>query len=177
MSSMPLSIFGWAAAYLFLAVASDLRFRRIPNWLTLPALLAALFASPWAGATSGPLEAATGAALGFALLVGPYALGGIGAGDVKAMMVLGAWLGPEMALGTAAWAVMAGGVFGLIMLALRRELVAYALRWGRILLSVLNLRRIFYEPPAAGSIAADGIPFAVAIAVGLAAQWYGGSPW
>ena len=177
MSSTPLPVFGWAAAFLFFAVASDLRFHRIPNWLTLPALLAALLVSPWAGATSGPVEAVLGAALGFALLVGPYAFGGMGAGDVKALMVLGAWLGPEAALGAAVWAVIAGGAFALIILVLRGELGAFARRWGRTLLGTLVLRRNSYEPPAAGSIAAGGIPFAAAIAVGLAAQWYGGSPW
>ena len=176
-SSTPLPVFGWAAAFLFFAVASDVRFHRIPNWLTLPALLAALLASPWAGATSGPLEAVLGAALGFALLVGPYALGGMGAGDVKALMVLGAWLGPETTLGASAWAVIAGGVFGLIVLTLRGELISYKQRWGRTLIGSLKLRRIYYEPPTAGSIASGGIPFAAAIAVGLAAQWYGGSPW
>ena len=177
MSSTPLPVFGWAAAFLFFAVASDLRFHRIPNWLTLSALLAALLVSPWAGATSGPLEAALGAALGFALLVGPYALGGFGAGDVKALMVLGAWVGPEAMLGAAGWAVIAGGAFALLMLALRGELGAFARRWGRTLFNTLTSLRIAYEPPAAGSIASGGIPFAVAIAVGLAAQWYGGSPW
>ena len=177
MSSTPLPVFGWAAAFLFFAVASDLRFHRIPNWLTLPALLAALLVSPWAGATSGPLESALGAALGFALLVGPYAFGGLGAGDVKALMVLGAWLGPEATLGATVWAVIAGGAFALIILVLRGELGAFARRWGRTLLGTLALRRVSYEPPAAGSIAAGGIPFAAAIAVGLAAQWYGGSPW
>ena len=177
MSSTPLPVFGWAAAFLFFAVASDLRFHRIPNWLTLSALLAALLVSPWAGATSGPLEAALGAALGFALLVGPYAFGGFGAGDVKALMVLGAWIGPEAVLGATGWAVIAGGAFALLMLALRGELGAFARRWGRTLFNTLTSRRIAYEPPAAGSIASGGIPFAVAIAVGLAAQWYGGSPW
>jgi len=177
MSSTPLPVFGWAAAFLFFAVASDLRFHRIPNWLTLPALLVALIVSPWAGATSGPLEAAMGAALGFALLVGPYAFGGMGAGDVKALMVLGAWLGLEATLGAAVWAVIAGGAFALIMLVLHGELGSFARRWGRTLLGTLALRRISYEPPADGSIAAGGIPFAAAIAVGLAAQWYGGSPW
>ncbi len=177
MSSTPLPVFGWAAAFLFFAVASDLRFHRIPNLLTLPALLAALLISPWAGATSGPLEAMAGAALGFALLVGPYALGGMGAGDVKVLMVVGAWIGPEAIFGTATWAVIAGGAFALIMLLLQGELVSFARRWGRNLLSTLTLRRISYEAPAVESIASGGIPFAVAIVVGLAAQWYGGSPW
>ena len=177
MSSTPLSVFGWAAAFLFFAVMSDMRFHRIPNWLTLPALLVALLVSPWAGATSGPLEAAAGVALGFVLLVGPYALGGMGAGDVKALMVLGAWLGPEVTLGAAAWAVIAGGAFGLTLLALRGELIPFARRWRRILASALTLRRVAYEAPASGSAASGGIPFAAAIAVGLAVQWYGGSPW
>jgi prepilin peptidase CpaA len=177
MSQTPLPIFGWAAAFLFFAVASDLRFHRIPNLLTLPALLAALLISPWLGATSGPLEAAMGAALGFALLVGPYALGGMGAGDVKALMALGAWIGPEAILGAAAWAVIAGGAFSLTMLALHGELGPFARRWGRTLFNTLTSRRFAYEPPASGSLASGGIPFAAAIAVGLAAQWYGGSPW
>jgi prepilin peptidase CpaA len=177
MSSTPLPVFGWAAAFLFFAVASDMRFHRIPNLLTLPALLVALLVSPSVGATSGLFEAAMGAALGFALLIGPYALGGMGAGDVKALMVLGAWIGPEATLGAAAWAVIAGGAFALIMLALRGELDPFARRWGRTLFNTLTSRRFAYEPPAAGSLASGGIPFAAAIAVGLAAQWYGGSPW
>ena len=118
-----------------------------------------------------------GAVLGFVLLVGPYALGGMGAGDVKVLMVLGAWLGPNTTFGAAVWAVIAGGAFGVIALALRGELISYARRWGRTLIGSLKLRRIYYEAPAAGSIASGGIPFAAAIAVGLAAQWYGGFPW
>jgi prepilin peptidase CpaA len=101
----------------------------------------------------------------------------MGAGDVKALMVVGAWLGPEVTLGVTAWAVIAGGALGLMMLAFRGELGAFARRWGRTLLITLTSRRIAYERPAAGSIASRGIPFAAAIAVGLSVQWYGGPPW
>lgn len=176
-SATPPSVLGCAAAFLFFAVASDLRSRRVPNALTLPALLVALGASPWFGATSGPLEAVSGAALGFGLLVGPYALGGVGAGDVKALMALGAWLGPEATLGAAAWAAIAAGGLGVVLLALKRELGGFARRWGRILVATLTLRQIAYERPAAGSLAAGGIPFAAALALGIATQWSRGAPW
>src|SRR5678815_5674891 len=71
-SDTPLSVVAGAAAFLFFAVGNDVHRYRVPNLLTLPALGAALLVSPWYGATSGPLEAALGAALGFALLLGPY---------------------------------------------------------------------------------------------------------
>jgi prepilin peptidase CpaA len=176
-ASIPPLVLACTTAFLFFAVESDVRCHRVPNFLTLPALLGALLASPWLGATSGPAEAATGAALGFALLLGPYAIGGMGAGDVKALMALGAWLGPEAILAAAAWALLAAGGFGLFWLALRGELVSFARRWGRNLFATLTLRRLSYEAPLDGSVAAHGIPFAAALAIGLTACWLGGSPW
>jgi prepilin peptidase CpaA len=176
-SGMPRLVLALTAAFLFVAVASDVRRFRVPNLLTLPALVAALLVSPWYGATSGPLEAALGTALGFALLLGPYAAGGMGAGDVKALMALGAWLGPVTTLGAAAWALIAAGSFGVALLALRGELGDFFGRWGRALLTTLTLHRFHYEPPARGSSAASGIPFAAALAFGVALQWLEGSPW
>ena len=176
-SSVPVPVVVCAAAFLFFAVASDVRSFRVPNLLTFPALLGALILSPMMGGTSGPMEAALGAALGFGLLVGPYALGGFGAGDVKALMALGAWLGPQTTLGATVWALIAAAGLGLILLAFRGELVGFARRWGRNLFSTLVLRRIAYEAPSAESSTPRGIPFAVALAVGLSIQWFGGSPW
>jgi prepilin peptidase CpaA len=176
-SSTPTSVLAGATAFLFLAVASDIRSERIPNLLTFPALLVAVLVSPWLGATSGPAEALVGAALGFCLLLGPYALGGLGAGDVKTLMALGAWIGPAAVLGATAWALIAAGALGLVLLALRRELGDFLRRWRRILVATLIQRRLAYESPPSDSTAVRGIPFAVALAVGVAAQWLGGSPW
>jgi prepilin peptidase CpaA len=73
---------------------------KVPNWLTFPLVL-----SGWAlglchnlggleGSGSGGLGASlAGTALGFALLFPVYAIGGMGAGDVKMQMGFGAWIG------------------------------------------------------------------------------------
>jgi prepilin peptidase CpaA len=175
--STPLPVLVGAAAFLFFAVASDVRYHRVPNLLTMPAFAGALVAAPLVGATVGINDTLIGAALGFALLIGPYALGGVGAGDVKALMALGAWVGAETIVGATAWAMIAAGTFGITSLALNGELLDFAKRWGRIAMGMMTLRRNVYEPPPAGTHAAGGIPFAAAIAVGLAAQFYGGLPW
>jgi prepilin peptidase CpaA len=59
----------------------------------------------------GGLAGVAGWAVGIALMFGLYALGGMGAGDVKLLGALGAWLGPA----DAAWLVLYTGVAGGIM--------------------------------------------------------------
>ena len=177
LGSVPLPVFGWAAAFLFFAVRSDIQANRIPNALTLPALALAIACSPWSGSTPGFSAALAGAGLALALGVVPYALGGVGAGDVKAMMALGAWLGPQILLSTTIWAVMAGALLALALLALNRELGSYLRRWAQNLWLSVAGRRFHYAPPAQGSRAAHGIPFAVVLAAGLALHWTWGTAW
>ena len=154
-ASMPLPILGWAAAFLFIAVERDVHCQRIPNWLTFPACAVALAYAAWIGGPAGALDAALGAGAAFALLLLPYATGALGAGDVKAAMALGAGF---------------GGLFAALRLALLGELSELAGRWLRSLGTSLVTRRLVYFPPQPGSAAARGIPFAVAIALGVTAQ-------
>src|SRR5205085_11604586 len=109
---------------------------KVPNWLTLP-----LIVSGWAlgllhncglleGTGEGGLGAAlAGTALGFLLLLPVYAIGGMGAGDVKMQMGFGSWVGAFFgaALGCSIiwWAfcaaVLIGGFLGLIMITIRGQ--------------------------------------------------------
>src|SRR6516162_3591648 len=73
---------------------------KVPNWLTFPLVLsgwalglahnAGLFESTGVGGFGASLA---GTALGFVLLFPVYAIGGMGAGDVKMQMGFGAWVG------------------------------------------------------------------------------------
>jgi len=169
-ASVPLPILGWAAAFLFFAVERDVHCQRIPNWLTFPSCAAALLYGAWSGGAEGALAALLGAAAGFALLALPYALGALGAGDVKAAMALGALFGPSHAFKIVVLAIGFGGAFALLRLALAGGLGDLGRRWLASFLGSLATRRLFYLPPAPGAAAARGIPFAVAIALAVTAH-------
>jgi len=94
------------------ASAFDLCSRRIPNALTFGAAAIALVVAAAAGGASGLGASLAGLAVGFALWFPIYLLGGIGAGDVKLMAAIGAWLGPALALYAGLYAGIVGGTLG-----------------------------------------------------------------
>jgi prepilin peptidase CpaA len=115
----PLPALPWAAAFLFLAVEQDVRRFRIPNWLTFPSLLGAIALAAVTLGWEGAYAAAAGAGFAFALLFVPFACRWLGAGDVKAAMVLGALWGAELFLPICWWMVVMGGLIAVGLVALR----------------------------------------------------------
>jgi prepilin peptidase CpaA len=86
------------AGFTLAAAVIDFRTKKIPNWLTVPSAIAALIFHLVSGGGTGLLLALAGFAVGFALLILPWILGGGGMGDVKLLAALGTWLGPLMIL-------------------------------------------------------------------------------
>ena len=97
------------------AVIWDVATRRIPNALTFGAAFAALVVHACLGGWSGAGMAAAGWAAGVALFFPVFALGGMGAGDVKLLGAIGAWLGPVAAVWVGLYSGIAGGVMGLVV--------------------------------------------------------------
>lgn len=96
-----------------IATFTDLRSRRIPNWLVLPFLVAGIAVSGWAHGWHGLAQSLEGLLLGGLLMGGLAALGGMGMGDVKLCAAVGAWIGPsQLAIALVVMAV-AGGVMAL----------------------------------------------------------------
>jgi prepilin peptidase CpaA len=96
------------------ACVTDMRTRRIPNVLTFGAAVAALIFHSTAG-RAGLVTAVEGWMVGLAIFFVPFALGGLGGGDVKLLAALGAWLGPREAVWIALYAGVAGGVMALVI--------------------------------------------------------------
>lgn len=109
------SVFAWWPTLTVLAVATftDLRSRRIPNWLVLPFLVAGLVVSGWLYGWSGLAHSAGGMALG-GVLFGILALmGGMGMGDVKLCAAIGAWLWSQQLILALVLTGVAGGIMAL----------------------------------------------------------------
>jgi prepilin peptidase CpaA len=169
---MPLPFLEWTGAFLLAVITTDLRDRRIPNWLTFPSLVIALILAWEAGGSLILRDALLGTGAIFLILFPAFALRAIGAGDVKALMVLGALWGPAYLFPALPYMAGAGALLALGRVALHGELPGMLRRWyDSLRLSLLN-RNISYIRPEAGAAAASGIPFAVAVGLGaIAYQW------
>ncbi len=101
------------------AVVTDLRSHRVPNILLAPALSIALLVHTLHGGADGLVMAVGGLALGVVMFLPLYLVGGMAAGDVKLLGVVGCFLGPWGAVIAGMATMMVGGVFGIIAIAWR----------------------------------------------------------
>jgi prepilin peptidase CpaA len=86
------------SGFTLVAAISDWRTRKLPNWLTVSALVTALVFHIAMGGFSGLLFSLSGFAIGFGILLILWLVGGGGGGDVKLMGAVGAWMGPLLTL-------------------------------------------------------------------------------
>ena len=105
----------WIAILVGLAAAADdLARRHIANWIPAAALAGGFgWQIGQKGVWTGSLHALSGAAVGFAVFLIFYLLGGMGGGDVKLMAGFGALLGLPGVLWAALWTAAFGGVIAI----------------------------------------------------------------
>lgn len=152
---------------LVVAVATDLRERKIYDWLTLPTLIGALLLRWALVGWAGPLGLQAGL-LGAVLGLGVFLLlawsGGMGMGDVKLMAGVGAVLGWEKTLTALVLISLSGGVQALLA----------ALASGKLGAALAGALRLVGRPWAKRALppeASGSIPYGVAIAVGTFATF------
>ncbi|MHB8353883.1 MAG: A24 family peptidase [Burkholderiales bacterium] len=97
---------------LLLAAFKDIRERRIPNGLLVVAGVGALLL-PLVVQSISVRALLAGASVGFLVFLPFYAVSAMGAGDIKLMAIVGAYLGPQGVLISALFTALAGGVLAL----------------------------------------------------------------
>lgn len=141
----PLAVVGVVT---FVAATTDLWKFKVYNLLTLPALALGLLASTALGGWAGLGSSLLGAGFGFGILVVFFALGGVGAGDVKLLTAVGAWLGPYWTIHVFIAAALAAGVYAVALIFARGGFFAVAVE-------LLTLRQAIFHPGALGRPEAD----------------------
>jgi len=158
-------LYAMSFAVLGIAVYYDLRFRRIPNWLTFPAMIAGIIYHTYVGGIPNFLLSLSCLLVGFGVFVVFYMFGGMGAGDVKLMAAIGALIGPKDVLYAAAYTAIAGGIYAVILLAARRENRTAFSRYG-IMAKTFVMTGHFAPIPRDESMKTTPLCYGVAIAVG-----------
>jgi len=148
------------------ACVTDLLWRKVPHPLVIAGLVLGIGLNAWGQGWRGAFMSLAGALLGFALFLPFFALGGMGAGDVKLLAALGSLLGPADLVKTALAAAVAGGLMAL----------AAAAWTGRLLATFRGIGNLFSYWAAGGlrpspeltlaSPSALKIPYAVPVAAG-----------
>lgn len=113
MEQVPREVVWLVSLILIEAAAIDGRSLRVPNWLTFHFLAGGLIFAFWKGGSALFLTSMAGAAVGLMTLLPLYAIGGMGAGDVKLMAGMGAWLGPWITM----WAFVSSALVGAVIAA------------------------------------------------------------
>jgi prepilin peptidase CpaA len=169
------------AAWLLIAAVTDWRQRRIPNLVVAAGMLSGLavqalappgqglFAFGWGGLGIG--ASLLGILAGLALFLPLYLLRAVGAGDVKLLAMVGAWLGPQHLLLAALLTLLAGGVLSLAAMLLSRS-SRQVLANVQVLLTTSAIAAQLGQRPAQQAPVLTGVrlPYALAIAVGSLAD-------
>ena len=150
---------------------------KVPNWITYPMIIAGWIYSatcvagyPW---WEGLLYSLIGTAVGLALLMPAYAIGGMGAGDVKLLAGIGAWIWSKDTIYSFAVSALVGGVIAVIMVVLKKSWFKHKSQFWMICNEILTVK----DPEKLAAIAAERkptmmlLPYGIPIAIGTIAYF------
>jgi prepilin peptidase CpaA len=143
---------------------TDLRSRRIPNWLTVPGLFAGVVANTVLLGKSGLISSLIGALVALGLLLPFVLLRSLGAGDWKLAGALGAFVGRELLIDLLLGSVFVAGVMAAGLIIYKGRVRQTVRNIGHILVSLVTFQlpgsRVTLDNPDALKV-----PYGVALAL------------
>lgn len=149
-----------AAAY------KDFRVQKIPNVLTFPAMLIALCYYAGVYGWEGFFFSIKGIGAGIALLILPWLLGGMGAGDAKLLGAVGAFLGARATVVTFLYIGIIGCVYAVFLVAFNRHLFKGYFKQLVITFHLLWVTREFIPDPESEQRRRPRVYYGIPIALG-----------
>ncbi|HBV98146.1 MAG: hypothetical protein JL50_00435 [Peptococcaceae bacterium BICA1-7] len=160
---------------LIICILTDIKSRRVYNNVLLPFLIISLAAGFIAGGWALFLEGVKGFILGLIVFIIPFSRGGIGAGDVKLMAVIGGIKGPVFVVKVFLAGALAGGLIALVFLAAGGQLQSTLSRLLQTFLSLLGRYGMRFQADSRENEAKPVyFPYTLAIGAGVIAVYTAG---
>jgi prepilin peptidase CpaA len=154
LAAIPAMVAGW----------TDWRSRRIPNWLTMPTLIAGIALNSAVAGWTGAKEALLGAGLGLGILLPFVLIRSLGAGDWKLIGAVGAFLGPARLITVLMWTILVAGLMAVVMIIWKKRVKQTARNLAHMIAGLFALHlpgpEVSLDNPESSKI-----PFGVAVAV------------
>ncbi len=144
---------------------------RVPNWLTFPMVVSGwVYSAMLSGFDwyEGLAYSLIGTVVGLALLLPAYAIGGMGAGDVKLSAGIGAWMWTTVSIYSFAVSAVVGGIIAIGMVLVRRSWHKHHSQFWMIWNEILTVK----NPETLATIAAERkptmmlLPYGIPMAIG-----------
>lgn len=168
------SVCWFVSLVLVVAAWIDGRKLKVPNWLTFPLILSGWAASGYLFGWPGLYSSLLGTAVGLGLLLPAYAIGGMGAGDVKLLAGVGAWIGMTHTFWSFVLTVVIGAALAVAMVAARGAWGKHIHQFFAILFEILIVR----NPEKLSALAAERkpkmllLPYGIPIAIGTIVYFF-----
>jgi prepilin peptidase CpaA len=151
-----------------LSAVTDLRVRRVPNWLTLGVAATGLALAALHATRVSLVSAVLGFVVGLIVMLPGHIIGATGAGDVKLFAALGTLLGPTRTLTAFVYTAIFGGLLALFV-AVRRHRLHDTLENAATFVATAGANVTLIEQPSAN----NRFAYAPAIALGALAAVLG----
>ncbi|MAT16195.1 MAG: prepilin peptidase [Planctomyces sp.] len=146
---------------------------RVPNWITFPMVLSGIVFCTYMDGWSGLGFSLLGMCVGLLCLLPLYAVGGMGAGDVKLMAGMGAWVGATVTIYAFCVSTVVGALMAVCMVLYRRSFRKHYDNFMMILMEWMQVK----NPRELSEIAARRkpqmflLPYGIPICIGSIAYF------
>lgn len=150
---------------------------KVPNWITFPFIIAGWAFSVAVHGWDGLWWSMAGTAIGLGLLLPSYAIGGMGAGDVKLLAGVGAWVYGTHTFYAFCWSAIIGAILAVAMVLVRKAWTKHSNQFWMIFNEIVTIK----DPEVLAGIAAKRkasmllLPYGIPICIGtiLYFAWMG----